>query len=107
MPEDYPTIAGQPSTPVVLVETGGRPVDDERLFGLAAQEERVLGVIANLQVNEEGFAQRLAHRLGNKTFKGVRLRPIEAFDLSSPALLRSLDLLSGHDLLMELGVKSP
>ncbi|MEL7444501.1 MAG: amidohydrolase family protein [Pseudomonadota bacterium] len=92
---------------VIAIETSERPVDDERLRRLAEETPQIGGFVANLQPNQPGFADRVAAYSGSLKFKGVRLRPVEAFDLASPALLGTLRILSDYGLSIELGAKVP
>jgi predicted TIM-barrel fold metal-dependent hydrolase len=88
---------------VMLIETGARPVDDEWLLSLAKNDSLILGVIANLQPLEAGFEQRLERLVDGSKLKGIRLRPIDQYDLKSPVLQNRLHQLSRYGLTLELG----
>jgi L-fuconolactonase len=91
---------------VILVETGWRQSDDEWLLKLAEHDNRIVGVIAHLQPGERGFEQRLRMNSKFSALRGIRLRPIQHYDLKSSRLKRHLKLLSDFNLTLELGAAS-
>lgn len=90
----------------IAVETSRRPQDDQWLLELSAGEELIKGVVLNLQPDRPGFEGRLARASESDKFVGVRMRPIERYDLSSAALHRSLACLERHGKTVEFGAKS-
>lgn len=104
LPETYRREVGP--HPVVAVETSPRPQDDARLARLAAETPQIVAYINNLQPLAEGFADRLAASARDGKWRGIRLRPIDAFDLSSRQLRDALSRLEGlgH---VELGIRHP
>jgi len=91
---------------VILVETGSRKADDDWLFNLAEKNSRILGVVAHLQPGEAGFKERLRKYSDFPKLKGIRLRPIERYDLKDSRLRGHLKLLSNSGLTLELGATS-
>ena len=84
-----------PLSGCIAVETSRRPQDDQWLLDL------------NLQPDKPGFEERLDRASESSKFVGIRLRPIEQYDLSSTTLLRSLRYLARHGKSVEFGAKSP
>ena len=87
----------------VLVETSSRHSDNEWMLQFYVEEPLVLGEVANLDPVSKHFTdrlQRLAPRLG---FKGLRLRPIEQYDLRSESLVDALSQLGDYKKTIELG----
>lgn len=94
------------SNPVVAVETSPRPTDDARLAGLARDNPQIVAYVSNLRPLSEGFDHRLAAAARDPKWRGIRLRPIEGYDLASRDLIRALAALEGlgH---VELGIRHP
>ena len=90
----------------VLVETSRLWENDLWLLALAQSHPSVLGVVANLQPDLEGFVQRFARARASTKFIGVRLRPIDQYDFSSPHFPRSLQQLEAEGCTVEFGVKT-
>ncbi len=91
----------------IAVETSRRHQDDQWLLDLSAREKLVKGVVLNLQPDKPGFEDRLDRASESGKFVGIRLRPIEQYDLSSTTLHRSLRYLAHHGKSVEFGAKSP
>ncbi len=91
---------------VIVVEASPREIDDEWTLELAKNDPFILGVVANLQPGEEGFEQRLEAFASHPKLKGIRLRPIIDYDLTSSDLRRRLEALVAHKLTFELGAIS-
>ena len=91
----------------VLVETSRLWDNDLWLLALAQSDPAVLGVVANLQPDLEGFDARFARAQASSKFLGVRLRPIDQYDLYSPYLLRSLQQLEAKGCAIEFGARTP
>lgn len=108
LPEDLIS-AAQPLrvAACIAVETSRRAADDEWLLALAANEPLIAGCVLNLQPDLAGFEARLNTALQFDKFVGVRLRPIESYDLSSAELLRSFSLLQQNGRTIEFGATSP
>jgi predicted TIM-barrel fold metal-dependent hydrolase len=87
----------------VLVETSSRPSDNEWMLQLYEQEPLVLGVVANLDPILKHFNDRLQRLAPRPGFKGLRLRPIEHYDLRSEALVYALSQLGSYKKTIELG----
>jgi L-fuconolactonase len=93
-------------TGCVLVETSPRPSDNEWMLQIAEQEPLVLGVVASLDPESQYFADRFSKLLGRDGLLGLRIRPIEQFDLRSTRLAENLELLGVHGKTIELGATS-
>lgn len=107
LPADYCKTGGSASvTKVIAIETSPDPVEDLNLRTLAEQSSSVAGYVANLQPLQAGFSERLDKLCRSTKLKGVRLRPIEAYDLSSEDLASTLRPLQKHQLTLELGAKT-
>lgn len=107
LPSDYfRTSESAHGRMVIAVEASQDPLDDHNLRRIAEQTKAIAGFIANLQPMERGFAERLAVYSEYSKFKGLRLRPIESFDLQSDELLLALTPLRQRDLVLELGAKT-
>ncbi len=91
----------------ILVETSRRWENDLWLLQMAQSEPSVLGVVANLQPDLDGFDGRLERAIQSPKFVGVRLRPISEYDLSSSRLKRSLRQLESNARSIEFGAKTP
>jgi predicted TIM-barrel fold metal-dependent hydrolase len=104
LPVNYREEVGE--GPVVAVETSPRPQDDARLARIAGEDPMILCYVNNLQPLAEGFEHRLARSARDPKWRGLRLRPIEAYDLTSLALGDALTRLIGlgH---VEIGVRDP
>jgi L-fuconolactonase len=87
----------------VLVETSSRPGDNEWMLQLYEQETLVLGVVANLDPCSEHFTDRLQRLVLRPGFKGLRLRPIDKYDLRSEHLCDALSQLGNYKKTIELG----
>ena len=90
----------------IAVETSRRPQDDRWLLDLSAGERLIKGVVLNLRPDRPGFEERLDKASESGKFVGIRLRPIEQYDLSSAMLHRSLRCLARHGKSIEFGAKS-
>lgn len=104
LPQTYRDEVGE--GPVVAVETSPRRIDDVRLAEIAHGDDMVLCYVNNLQPLEDGFEQRLAIAVDDPKWRGLRLRPIEAFDLGSRELVQALSRMEGKGH-VELGVRQP
>lgn len=104
MPENYRQEVGR--GPVIAIEASPRQVDDERLAKIARDDDMVLAYVNNLQPLEPGFEDRLTRAIKDPKWRGLRLRPISAFDLDSAMLLNALSKLEGHGH-VELGIRHP
>ncbi len=104
LPANYRAEIG--AGPVVAVETSPRAIDDQRLAEIAHSDAMVLCYVNNLQPLEPGFEQRFEQAQKDPKWRGLRLRPIDAFDLAEPRLIATLARLEskGH---IELGVRDP
>ncbi|MEM9522390.1 MAG: amidohydrolase family protein [Pseudomonadota bacterium] len=104
LPKTYRAEVGP--NPVVAVETSPRPADDARLAGLARDDPQIVAYVSNLQPLSRGFDRRLEAAARDPKWRGVRLRPIEGYDLGSRDLIRALAPLEGlgH---IELGIRHP
>ena len=91
----------------ILVETSRRWENDLWLLQMAQSEPGVLGVVANLQPDLDGFDARLARAMQSPKFVGVRLRPLSEYDLSSTRLKHSLRQLESNARSIEFGAKTP
>ncbi|HKJ16602.1 MAG TPA: amidohydrolase family protein [Xanthomonadales bacterium] len=87
----------------VAIEASPRLADTEDLLRLADSDPFLLGVVGNLRPDLDGFAARLEAASSRFRFLGVRLRPIESFNLRSPALIRNLAMLAAAGKSLELG----
>jgi len=87
----------------VAIEASPRLADTEDLMRLADSVPFLLGVVGNLRPDLDGFAARLKAALSRVKFLGIRLRPIDSFDLSSLALIRNLAMLAAAGKSLELG----
>lgn len=90
----------------IAVETSRNPEDDAWLADLATHESRIAGVVLNLQPDLPGFAERLARYEAHPKFVGIRLRPIDHYDLGSQRLADSLGMLADCGKTVEFGAKS-
>jgi predicted TIM-barrel fold metal-dependent hydrolase len=90
----------------ILVETSARPSDNEWMLQLCEQEPLILGVVANLNPESEHFSDRLQRLLQRTGFVGLRIRPIDQFDLQSARLAENLQQLGIHQKTVELGATS-
>lgn len=90
----------------MAVETSPRPVDDARLAAIAATDDMILCYVNNLHLLDVGFDKRPQAALKDPKWRGLRLRPIESFDLTSNVLMDALAQLEnkGH---VELGISVP
>jgi L-fuconolactonase len=88
---------------VIAVETSRRVVDDDWLLALADNEKQILGAVLNLQPDARGFKARFDLACEAQAFLGLRLRPINEYDLDSPAMLRNLRLLESYKKTIEFG----
>lgn len=95
--------AGGSLAGVIAVETSRRAVDDDWLLALANDEELVLGAVLNLQPDADGFQARFDLACESSGFLGIRLRPIDKYDLGSNVLLRNLRLLDTNKKTIEFG----
>ncbi|MCT8162173.1 amidohydrolase family protein [Pseudoruegeria sp. SHC-113] len=102
LPATYRAEVG--TRPVVAIETSPRRKDDLRLMRLAASDPLICAYVSNLQPLEPGFEARLTEAKQDAKWRGLRLRPIAAFDLAAPGLLAALDRLDGHGH-VELGLQ--
>lgn len=103
LPADLLEQCGKSLQGCVLVETSSRPSDNEWMLQLAEQEPLVLGVVANLNPESAHFRDRLSRLLLRNKFMGLRIRPIEQFDLNSRSLAENLEYLGLHGKTIELG----
>ena len=107
LPEDYVSASiASPDTGCILVETSRRPIDDDWLLHLAQSTDLIKGVVLNLQPDMPGFSSRLEAASLNDKFVGIRLRPIEYYDLCSLTLQKSLSLLNSQHKTIEFGAKT-
>ena len=90
----------------VAVETSRRDEDDDWLIRLARQDELIKGVVLNLRPDDPDFATRFQRYRRSEHFVGVRLRPIEKYDLASPVLHHSLGMLQSQQKTIEFGAKT-
>lgn len=99
----------QPSPPrrVIAVETSRRACDDAFLEQLAQSAPLIAGYVANLQPDLPDFPARLAAHCENPMFKGLRLRPIERFDLGSADVAAICAAMQEAGKILELGTKTP
>ncbi len=93
-------------TGCVAVETSRRPTDDDWLVRLARGSSLIEAVVLNLQPDTRGFESRLEQALTVEKFVGIRLRPIETYNLQSPELLQSFGLLQQEGKTIEFGAKT-
>ena len=93
-------------TECIAVETSRRPIDDQWLLKLADKTPMISGVVLNLQPDLPGFETRLDAALESDKFVGIRLRPIERYDLSAATLLSSFSLLEKSGKTVEFGAKT-
>lgn len=102
LPGDYEYELGRRS--VVAIETSTRPVDDLRLAEVARNSDVVVSYVNNMQPLDKGFSQRLERAKTDPKWSGIRLRPIDGYDLKSNELINALAQLegSGH---VELGIR--
>lgn len=87
----------------IAIETSRRPADDQWLLDLTLNEPIVIAAVLNLQPDKAGFESRLEAASKYKGFVGIRLRPIEEYDLSSDLLHRSFALLQKMQKTVEFG----
>lgn len=90
---------------IIAIEANPRVVDDLWLAQYAQQEASIAGYIANLQPDQPGFLPRLECHVAKPKFKGLRLRPIERFDLGSSLTHKICRALGAHGKILELGAK--
>ncbi len=108
LPDDYLKASGEHRPlGVILVETNQREFEDQRLVSLARDHGFIKGFVANLRPLEDGFRTRLNSFRTMSKFKGIRLRPVDSYDLESPDLIDTLNGLSDTGLTLELGAKVP
>ncbi|MDZ4728878.1 MAG: amidohydrolase family protein [Xanthomonadales bacterium] len=104
MPIDLQTEAGDLTLAgCVLIETSHRANDNDWMLQLFDQSPLVLGVVANLDPESDEFSERLLKLLQHPGFCGLRIRPIEIYDLQSHQLRLNLQQLAGHSKTIELG----
>lgn len=103
LPSDLQAEAADSLHGCILVETSPRPSDNEWMLQLAEQEPMVLAVVANLDPGAEHFQDRLSRLLQREYFAGLRLRPIEQFNLGSSGLTQNLEYLGAQSKTIELG----
>ena len=96
-----------PPSGCIAVETSRRTQDDQWLLQLSTGEKLIKGVVLNLQPDRPGFGERADRASESRKFVGIRLRPIEQYDLSSATLHRSLRYLARLGKSVEFGAKSP
>jgi L-fuconolactonase len=87
----------------IAIETSRRPADDQWLLELAMTDPFISGVVLNLQPDKPGFESRLESASKYDAFVGIRLRPIEEYDLASPSLHRSFFLIEKVNKTIEFG----
>lgn len=87
----------------VAVETSRRPIDDQWLLNLAASEPLITGVVLNLQADQKEFASRFDAAMNSRSFVGIRLRPIDQYDLASVVLRKNIALLERAQKCIEFG----
>lgn len=90
----------------VAVETSRRAADDDWLLRLADSDDRIAGVVLNLQPDETGCEERLRTALASEKFVGIRLRPIEHYDFADTVLQQNLALLGNASKTIEFGAKT-
>lgn len=93
-------------TGCIAVETSRRQEDDEWLLRLSDEYPLIGAVVLNLQPDLEGFESRLQNAVRNKKFAGIRFRPIDDYELTSPMLGRSIGLLGDFAKTIEFGARS-
>lgn len=104
MPGDLQTEAGDLTLAgCVLIETSNRANDNDWMLQLFDQSPLVLGVVANLDPESDEFSERLLKLLQHPGFCGLRIRPIDSYDLESQQLRRNLQQLAEHGKTIELG----
>lgn len=101
--------AAAPLRPIscIAVETSRRLIDDDWLLRYAAGESEIVGVVLNLQPDLSGFADRLDKYVAMDKFVGIRLRPIDCYDLHGVPLATSLRQLERHAKSVEFGADTP
>lgn len=92
--------------PVVAVETSPRIIDDVRLADISHSDDMIVAYVSNLQTLKPGFEERLDLALTDRKWRGLRLRPIEAYELQSSVLCDALAIMSGKGH-VELGLRHP
>ncbi|MET1416676.1 amidohydrolase family protein [Roseibium sp. HPY-6] len=104
LPDNYRDEVG--AGPVVAVETSPRKIDDVRLAHIANSDDMIVAYVSNLQALKPGFEARLELALKDLKWRGLRLRPIEAYELHSKVLCDALAAMSGKGH-VELGLRHP
>lgn len=92
---------------VVAVETSRRACDDAYLADLGRDHDEISGYVANLSPDTPAFEERLARYCADKKFKGVRLRPIDRYDLASRAVKDICDAVAQRGKVIALGTLDP
>ena len=90
----------------IAVETSRRDIDDDWLIQLAGQHPHILGVVLNLRPDASEFSARLRRCRDNARFVGIRLRPIEQYNLEAPLLLKNIEQLQRDGRTIEFGANS-
>ena len=94
-------------TGCVWVETSRRSENDDWLLVEASKASEVSGVVLNLQPDQEAFAHRFERACSVPEFLGIRLRPIESYDLECTQLRRNFKELGLAARTVEFGAKAP
>ena len=82
----------------IVVECSEWVEDNQWVLDLADDEPRLLGLVGNLDANDERFADHLDRFSQHPVFRGIRAR------LWSPSRIEPLRLLAERDLSLDLGL---
>lgn len=89
----------------IVVEASKRREDNDWLINTVNQSEAMLACILNLDPRHPEFHSDIQRYLKHPKFRGVRIRPKNAIDLSQKEIIEALGILEKHNLVLELGHK--
>lgn len=102
LPEEYSTVAKAAGvTGVVIVEASKELEDNEWVLDLVQGDDFYIGLVGNVDVYREDFAEQIAQLKQDSRFVGIRPRGDKPIDYTDEAVLGSLKVLADYELTMD------
>lgn len=104
LPSDWAAVAApQGVGETIVVEASPWVEDNQWVLDLAAQDARLLGLVGNLDPNDEAFERHVKRFAANPKFRGVRWRSgLVDIDQNPERVLAGARVLAEHDLELDL-----
>ncbi len=104
LPDDWAAVAAPHGVrETIVVEASERVEDNQWVLDLAAKDERLIGLVGNLDPNDLAFEANVKRFAANPKFRGVRWRGgLVDIDKNPEQVLRGAKVLAAHGLELDL-----